>query len=185
MARLRRINPMGVHHAWGRTYKDLYNRYHAMLGKRLRWQQGFDCQGLWVEVEVEKALGFDSKKQILEYGVERFTNECKARVLKYAARMTEQSKRLGYWMDWNDTEQLLMLREKLLEDPMQMVTVDGADGPVHGSVTELIGKLGSPEMGGSYFTFSSENNYTIWALLKKLWEEGKLYRGTDVVPWGW
>ena len=36
-------NPMGVHHAWGRTYKDLYNRYQAMLGKELRWQQGFDC----------------------------------------------------------------------------------------------------------------------------------------------
>ena len=57
-------NPMGVHHAWGRTYKDLYNRYHAMLGHELRWQQGFDCQGLWVEVEVEKELGFKNKRQI-------------------------------------------------------------------------------------------------------------------------
>src|SRR5690349_23785392 len=56
-------NPMGVHHAWGRTYKDLYNRYHAMLGQELRWQQGFDCQGLWVEVEVEKELGFKDKHQ--------------------------------------------------------------------------------------------------------------------------
>jgi isoleucyl-tRNA synthetase len=51
-------NPMGVHHAWGRTYKDIFNRYHAMRGRKLRWQNGFDCQGLWVEVEVEKALGF-------------------------------------------------------------------------------------------------------------------------------
>ena len=33
-------NPMGVHHAWGRTYKDLYQRYHAMLGKNERWQNG-------------------------------------------------------------------------------------------------------------------------------------------------
>src|ERR1017187_683489 len=54
-------NPMGVHHAWGRTYKDILNRYHAMQGQRLRWQNGFDCQGLWVEVEVEKALGFKGK----------------------------------------------------------------------------------------------------------------------------
>ncbi|MEM7113492.1 MAG: class I tRNA ligase family protein [Chloroflexota bacterium] len=177
-------NPMGVHHAWGRTYKDLYNRYHAMLGKNLRWQQGFDCQGLWVEVEVEKALGFGSKREILEYGVERFTNDCKARVLKFAAKQTEQSERLGYWMDWNDTDELLRLREMLLEDPMQETTVQGSDGPVTGTVTELVGKLGSPEMGGSYFTFSTENNYTIWSLLKKLWEDGFLYRGTDVVPWG-
>ena len=57
-------NPMGVHHAWGRTYKDLYQRFHAMLGKELRYQNGFDCQGLWVEVEVEKELGFKSKTDI-------------------------------------------------------------------------------------------------------------------------
>ncbi len=177
-------NPMGVHHAWGRTYKDLYNRYQAMLGKKLRWQQGFDCQGLWVEVEVEKALGFGSKREILEYGVERFTNDCKARVLKYAAKQTEQSVRLGYWMDWNDTEDLLRLHDLLLDDPMQEVTVHGTSGPVTGTVTDIVGRLGSPELGGSYFTFSTENNYTIWALLKKLWQEGYLYRGTDVVPWG-
>src|SRR3974390_1800893 len=47
-------NPMGVHHAWGRTYKDAYGRYFAMTGHELRYQNGFDCQGLWVEVEVEK-----------------------------------------------------------------------------------------------------------------------------------
>ena len=49
-------NPMGVHHAWGRTYKDVYNRFFAMTGHELRYQNGFDCQGLWVEVEVEKSL---------------------------------------------------------------------------------------------------------------------------------
>src|SRR5207237_386445 len=42
--------PMGVHHAWGRSYKDLYQRFHAMLGEDQRYQNGFDCQGLWVEV---------------------------------------------------------------------------------------------------------------------------------------
>jgi len=35
-------NPMGVHHAWGRTYKDLYVRYHTMLGHKQRYQNGFD-----------------------------------------------------------------------------------------------------------------------------------------------
>ena len=57
-------NPMGVHHAWGRTYKDAYQRYFAMTGHELRYQNGFDCQGLWVEVEVEKELGFTSKRDI-------------------------------------------------------------------------------------------------------------------------
>src|SRR3990167_3446025 len=55
-------NPMGVHHAWGRTYKDLFQRYKAAQGFDQRFQNGFDCQGLWVEVEVEKELGLNQKK---------------------------------------------------------------------------------------------------------------------------
>tara|TARA_Y100000389_G_scaffold175474_1_gene186272 strand:+ start:7398 stop:10709 length:3312 start_codon:yes stop_codon:yes gene_type:complete len=96
-------NPMGVHHAWGRTLKDVFQRYHAMNGYDLRYQNGFDCQGLWVEVEVEKELGFKSKKDIIEFGIEKFVNLCKERVEKYSAIQTEQSKRLGYWMDWDNS----------------------------------------------------------------------------------
>ena len=96
-------NPMGVHHAWGRTYKDLYQRYHTMLGERQRYQNGFDCQGLWIEVNVERDLGFNNKRQIEEYGIDRFVERCKAWVDTYAALQTEQSKRLGYWMDWDNS----------------------------------------------------------------------------------
>jgi isoleucyl-tRNA synthetase len=96
-------NPMGVHHAWGRTYKDIYQRYYAMLGYDQRYQNGFDCQGLWVEVEVEKELGFTSKRDIEEYGLDNFARACRARVLKYAAVQTAQSERLGQWMDWDDS----------------------------------------------------------------------------------
>ena len=94
-------NPMGVHHAWGRTLKDLYQRYKNMQGFQQRFQNGFDCQGLWVEVEVEKEKGFKSKKDIENYGIARFVEECKARVRKYSRIQTEQSKRLGYFMDWD------------------------------------------------------------------------------------
>src|SRR6266508_6156524 len=62
-------NPMAVHHAWGRTYKDLYQRYHAMLGYQQRFQNGFDGQGLWIEVEVEKELGLKSKRDIEQFGI--------------------------------------------------------------------------------------------------------------------
>ncbi len=96
-------NPMGVHHAWGRTYKDVWQRYYTMRGFRQRYQNGFDCQGLWVEVEVEKELGFKSKKDIENYGVAHFVEKCKERVLKYSAIQTEQSKRLGYFMDWDNS----------------------------------------------------------------------------------
>jgi isoleucyl-tRNA synthetase len=96
-------NPMGVHHAWGRCLKDVYQRYHAMCGSKLRYQNGFDCQGLWVEVEVEKELGFKSKKDIETYGMAKFVEACKERVRKFSKIQTDQSIRLGYWMDWNDS----------------------------------------------------------------------------------
>lgn len=96
-------NPMGVHHAWGRTYKDLWQRFYNMQGYKQRFQNGFDCQGLWVEVEVEKELGFKTKKDIETYGVEKFVDKCRERVLKYSDIQTQQSKRLGYFMDWDNS----------------------------------------------------------------------------------
>ncbi|MGQ9817686.1 MAG: isoleucine--tRNA ligase [bacterium] len=95
-------NPMGVHHAWGRTYKDIFQRYRTMKGYEQRYQNGFDCQGLWVEVEVERELGFSSKKDIEKYGIDRFVQKCQERVHKYSIVQTEQSIRLGMWMDWGE-----------------------------------------------------------------------------------
>ncbi len=176
-------NPMGVHHAWGRSYKDLWQRFWAMRGHELRYQNGFDCQGLWVEVEVEKEKGFKSKKDIEQHGLANFVIDCKARVLRQAARQTEQSIRLGYWMDWNAPATLRALADRLQEDSQQPFTYAGPDGPVTDTVERLVGRLGMPELGGSYFTFATENNYTIWTFIKKAWEKGWLYQGHDVMPW--
>jgi isoleucyl-tRNA synthetase len=150
-------NPMGVHHAWGRTYKDAYNRYFAMTGHELRWQQGFDCQGLWVEVEVEKSLGLKSKRDIenlvpgdRDASLDKFVQACKDRVNKFARVQTDQSIRLGYWMDWDRT------------DADWAMSVDDRK---------------------SYFTMSEENNFTIWAFLKKCFTKKMIYRGYDVMPW--
>ena len=149
-------NPMGVHHAWGRTYKDAFQRYHAMNGQELRYQNGFDCQGLWVEVEVEKELKLGSKRDIENLvpgdpfaSIDRFVELCKERVDKYARVQTEQSIRLGYWMDWDRPEDW--------QKP--------------------------PDQRRSYFTMSEENNYTIWSFLKKCHERGLVYRGYDAMPW--
>ncbi len=95
-------NPMGVHHAWGRMYKDAFQRYKALRGFDQRYQNGFDCQGLWVEVEVEKALGLNSKREIEEYGLAAFAERCRERVARYGEVITEQSRRLGMWMDWDN-----------------------------------------------------------------------------------
>jgi isoleucyl-tRNA synthetase len=176
-------NPMGVHHAWGRTYKDIFQRYRAMCGYDERWQNGFDCQGLWVEVEVEREQGFKTKRDIEAYGLAEFVNLCKQRVLEYSAVQTEQSVRLGYWMDWNDTDTLRELKARMAADPEQVITVRGPGGHITDTVEMIVGRLGLPELGGSYYTFSNENNYTIWTALKKCHEQGWIYKGTDVMPW--
>ncbi|MEX1170507.1 MAG: class I tRNA ligase family protein [Chloroflexota bacterium] len=176
-------NPMGVHHAWGRTYKDLYQRFHAMLGEDQRYQNGFDCQGLWVEVNVERDLGFTSKRDIEAYGIDRFVTLCKQRVLNYAARQTEQSIRLGMWMDWNDPDELRRLHDLLGTGPGQVATIEGPRGPVTDTVEMLVGRLGMPDVGGSYFTFSNENNDLIWGFLAEVHRRGWLYKGHDTMPW--
>ena len=176
-------NPMGVHHAWGRTLKDMYQRYNAMCGRALRYQNGFAGQGLWVEDAGEKSLGLGTKREIREYGIEKFVRACKERVLEYAARQTEQSIRLGYWCDWDDPKVLLALREALADND-RVVTVKLPSGLLQTArASEIIRKLGSAEYGGSYFTFSDENNYTIWSFLKNCHREGFIYRGHDVMPW--
>ncbi|HSB89337.1 MAG TPA: class I tRNA ligase family protein [Anaerolineales bacterium] len=176
-------NPMGVHHGWGRTYKDLFQRFKAMQGYRTRYQNGFDCQGLWVEVNVEKDMGFRSKRDIEAYGLAEFVLLCKQRVLTYAAVQTQQSIRLGYWMDWNRPKDLEALRDRLAENPAQIVTLEGPSGPVAGTAEAIVGRLGLPELGGSYFTFSDENNYTIWHMLRSCHDRGWIYKGHDVMPW--
>ena len=71
-----------------------------MQGYDQRYQNGFDGQGLWIEVEVEKELGFGSKRDIEAFGVDKFVDLCKQRVDRFADIISQQSIRLGYWMDW-------------------------------------------------------------------------------------
>ncbi len=96
-------NPMGVHHAWGRTLKDIFIRYKNLQGFDCHYQNGFDCQGLWVEVEVEKELGFKGKPDIEAFGLDKFSEACKQRIKKFSSIQTQQSIRLGQWMDWENS----------------------------------------------------------------------------------
>ncbi|MBU6422666.1 MAG: class I tRNA ligase family protein, partial [Chloroflexi bacterium] len=82
---------MGIHHAWARTYKDVFQRFKAMEGFEQRYQNGFDCHGLWVEVGVERDLQLANKREIERYGIDRFSEACRARVDRSAAAFTRQS----------------------------------------------------------------------------------------------
>ena len=91
---------LGVHTAWGRTLKDVFQRYKALQGHELRYQNGFDCQGLWIEVGVERQLGLNSKREIEEFGLAEFARRCREVVVQSSQALTEGSVRLGQWMDW-------------------------------------------------------------------------------------
>ena len=175
---------MGVHHAWGRTYKDAFQRYWAMNGRDLRYQNGFDCQGLWVEVEVEKQLGLGAKSEIEDYGIDNFVRDCKKRVLKYAAIQT--SNRSASATGWNGTipTPCASSATKRIGSDKTSFSPKRAPRSNRGAPREeIVEKLGNPDWGGSYFTFSTENNETIWTFLKKCFEHGKVYHGHDVMPW--
>ena len=93
---------LGVHTAWGRTLKDVFQRYKALRGFDQRYQNGFDCQGLWIEVGVERALGLNSKREIEDFGIEEFARRCRDVVVNSSAALTRGSIRLGQWMDWGN-----------------------------------------------------------------------------------
>jgi isoleucyl-tRNA synthetase len=93
---------LAVHTAWGRTLKDVFQRYKALRGFEQRYQNGFDCQGLWIEVGVERALGLNSKREIEAYGLEEFARQCREVVVKSSAELTRGCIRLGQWMDWGN-----------------------------------------------------------------------------------
>lgn len=94
---------MGLHHAYGRTFKDAMIKFHALCGADQHYQNGFDCHGLPVETRVEKEIGLDSKKEIENYGIGNFVEKCLETVNKYSASQTQSSIRLGQWMNWNDS----------------------------------------------------------------------------------
>jgi isoleucyl-tRNA synthetase len=93
---------LAVHTAWGRTLKDVFQRYKALRGFDQRYQNGFDCQGLWIEVGVERELGLNSKPEIEEYGLENFARKCREVVVNSSRELTRGCQRLGQWMDWGN-----------------------------------------------------------------------------------
>ncbi|OGN27283.1 MAG: hypothetical protein A2941_00290 [Candidatus Yanofskybacteria bacterium RIFCSPLOWO2_01_FULL_49_17] len=88
-----------VGHFLTRIYKDLYGRYKTMRGFFVLRKAGWDTHGLPVEIEVEKELGFNNKKQIEEFGIAKFNRKCRESTLKYKGQWEEMSRRMGFWLD--------------------------------------------------------------------------------------
>lgn len=105
----------GIHHALARAYKDIICRYQTMKGRRVLRKAGWDVHGLPVELEVEKEVGLNNKKEIESYGIDKFNEKCKQSVWKYEQEWENVTKRLGYWLDLDNPY--------ITSDPLYMETV--------------------------------------------------------------
>ncbi len=92
----------GLHHVWARVFKDVYPRFQTMRGRAVPRKGGWDCHGLPVELEVEKALGLHSKREIEDYGIAAFNERCRASVERYVGAWKELTMRSGVWIDTDD-----------------------------------------------------------------------------------
>lgn len=86
-------------HLIASTIKDVVPRFHTMLGKKIERRFGWDCHGLPVEFEVEKELGLNGAADIEAFGVDKFNEECRNIVLRYANEWKSTIRRLGRWVD--------------------------------------------------------------------------------------
>jgi len=107
-----------VGHARGRVMKDLYYRWKTMQGYYIPFWTGWDCQGLPVELEVEKQLGVKNKKELLErYGEEKVVEECKKAVKKYYKEWHKADILLGVFM--NDSKAYWTYLDEYIEREWQ------------------------------------------------------------------
>ena len=89
----------GTHHVEARVFKDVFPRFKTMQGFRVDRKAGWDCQGLHVEVGVEKELGVSGKQQIEAYGIAEFNARCRESVLRSTQEFEEMTERMAYWVD--------------------------------------------------------------------------------------
>ena len=89
----------GIHHVEARAFKDLYPRFKTMTGHHVIRRGGWDCHGLPVEVEIEKEIGTTGKRDIEAFGIDRFTELCRASVRRYVDDWERLTERIGFWID--------------------------------------------------------------------------------------
>jgi len=174
-----------IGHSRGRVMKDIRYRWKTMQGFYMPFWAGWDCQGLPVELEVEKLLGVKNKRELLEHvGEERFIEECKKVILKYHHQWVEADRRLGifinqkkaYWTyldEYIEREWQYLKRaweQNLLEEGYYVVAYcPGCQTSLSNAEVGYEGSYKEVEDPSLYFKFkvaSSENEYfLVWTTM--------------------
>lgn len=92
----------GVHHVLARAFKDIFPRYKTMQGYHVSRRGGWDTHGLPVEIEVEKKLGFTNKKDIEDFGIDKFNALCRESAFTYIQEWEKLTDRIAFWVDLED-----------------------------------------------------------------------------------
>jgi isoleucyl-tRNA synthetase len=93
--------------AWNKIIKDAILRYHRMRGRNVIERAGYDMHGLPIEVKVEHQLGFTSKKDIEDYGIAAFIEQCRTFAVTHMEIMSDQFRQLGIWLDFDNPYQTI------------------------------------------------------------------------------
>ena len=97
----------GSHHVLARVFKDIYPRFKTMRGHLVERKGGWDCHGLPVEINVQKALGIENKHEIEEFGIAEFNAKCRESVFEYLEDWNALTERIGFWLDLDDAYRTL------------------------------------------------------------------------------
>ena len=90
-------------HILANVIKDSITRYWTMKGCYVPRRNGWDCHGLPVEYEIEKELGMNGRKDIVDYGIENFNDKCRESVFRYTKEWEDTLKRIARWVDFSDS----------------------------------------------------------------------------------
>jgi len=105
--------PPALHHVEVRVFKDLVCRFKYMQGFTVPRKAGWDCHGLPVEVQIEKLLKLNSKKEIVNYGTDKFIEKCRESVFSYIQDWNKMTEKMAYWVDLD--EPYITLENKYIE----------------------------------------------------------------------
>lgn len=110
-------------HLLASTIKDIIPRYWSMKGFHVERRFGWDTHGLPIEHEIDKKLGITGKAAVMEIGLARYNEECRAIVMRYATEWRKTIERLGRWVDFdNDYKVSAPMKIKSLRMQTQSMT---------------------------------------------------------------
>lgn len=89
----------GIHHVMARTIKDVFCRFHTLLGERVARKGGWDTHGLPIELSVEKELGITKEDIGKTISVDEYNQKCRETVMRYKDIWDDLTRKMGYWVD--------------------------------------------------------------------------------------